>query len=291
MPAFSEDLPFILVPLLLQIPTATRDGIYTASYLGISPALREYLDETPSLQSLSPTARFLLASVATGSFAALLTQPVDTIKTRMQARHPLITRRGQAHSIETQLDISSLYSAFCLQKFRLHDWLVPANRGNNLMDSMGFLQAFLDTNKQPEYKTVRSTTRHLIESQGITALWAGLLPRLIRLCGATVILQAVRTSMIEYLESSTPQAVKNNQYKHAAYSTATAANALPALNPYDPKLFQIMAGGGAIAASSAPLAFCCFLREAAENTHACAAQCGSAIPASTALIIKREFEF
>lgn len=70
------------------------------------------------------------------------------------------------------------------------------------------LQAFLDTQKQPEYMTIRSTAQHLINSQGISALWAGIVPRLIRLCGATVILQAVRTSMIEYLERPLPEVVK-----------------------------------------------------------------------------------
>ena len=66
---------------LVQVPTATRDGLCTAGYLGLSPVLSKYFD---SLDTYSPAVRNVLAGIASGAAAALLTQPVDTVKTRMQ---------------------------------------------------------------------------------------------------------------------------------------------------------------------------------------------------------------
>lgn len=90
----------------VQIPTATRDGVYTAGYLGLSPALKESLDSMESLQTAPAAARFVLAGVASGAFAALVTQPVDTIKTRMQVQFkslqllaPLIRTERQLHDM------------------------------------------------------------------------------------------------------------------------------------------------------------------------------------------------
>ena len=44
--------------------------------------------------------------------------------------------------------------------------------------------------------------RHLIQTQGVSALWAGLLPRGIRVVGACMILQTVRTKLIELAEGA-----------------------------------------------------------------------------------------
>ena len=51
------------------------------------------------------------------------------------------------------------------------------------------MQAFVDVEKQPEYRSITSTAQHLIRSQGVASLWTGIAPRLVRLCGATIILQ------------------------------------------------------------------------------------------------------
>ena len=64
--------------------TACRDGIYTAGYLGLSPALQGQLEGMQALQGYPAAVPFVLAGIASGAFAALVTQPVDTIKTRMQ---------------------------------------------------------------------------------------------------------------------------------------------------------------------------------------------------------------
>ena len=64
--------------------TACRDGLYTAGYLGVSPVLQQLLAESSALQGASPTTVFVTAGMASGFLAAAVTQPVDTIKTRVQ---------------------------------------------------------------------------------------------------------------------------------------------------------------------------------------------------------------
>lgn len=59
----------------------------------------------------------------------------------------------------------------------------------------------------PEYTNWRTTVRHIVQTQGWTGLWAGLLPRGIRVVGACMILQTVRTQLIALAES-TPEDVE-----------------------------------------------------------------------------------
>lgn len=58
------------------------------------------------------------------------------------------------------------------------------------------------TQAHPEYANWRTTMRHLIQTQGVSALWSGLLPRGIRVVGACMILQTVRTKLIELAEGA-----------------------------------------------------------------------------------------
>ena len=48
--------------------------------------------------------------------------------------------------------------------------------------------------------------RHIVQQQGATGLWAGLLPRGIRVVGACMILQTVRTRLIALAEGTTTEA-------------------------------------------------------------------------------------
>lgn len=68
-----------------QSATAIRDSIFTASYLGLCPSLKAFLDRQQALQQAPPGTTMALAGISGGLFAAALTQPVDTAKTRMQA--------------------------------------------------------------------------------------------------------------------------------------------------------------------------------------------------------------
>jgi hypothetical protein len=65
----------------------------------------------------------------------------------------------------------------------------------------------MDVEKNPEYRSYYSTFRHLVGSRGITVLWSGLLPRSVRIIGATFILLAVRSKCVEFLEGRTHEEV------------------------------------------------------------------------------------
>ena len=64
--------------------TATRDGLYTAGYLGVSPVLQKLLTESELTKGQHPTVIFVGSGMTAGFLAAAVTQPVDTIKTRIQ---------------------------------------------------------------------------------------------------------------------------------------------------------------------------------------------------------------
>lgn len=61
-------------------------------------------------------------------------------------------------------------------------------------------QAFLDPKVHPEYATMRSSLRHLVQTNGLTSLWAGITPRAFRISTAVVILQMIRTKLISIVE-------------------------------------------------------------------------------------------
>ena len=61
-----------------------REAIYTGGYLGSAPLVKTLLEKSPQL-SERPNVALLLAGIVSGATAAVLTQPLDTAKTRMQA--------------------------------------------------------------------------------------------------------------------------------------------------------------------------------------------------------------
>ncbi|KAK9824556.1 hypothetical protein WJX72_011293 [[Myrmecia] bisecta] len=126
--------------------TAVRESVYTAGYLGLMPVLSEILSGHPAMQQFPAGTPLLLSGLTAGLAAALLTQPADTAKTRMQA--------------------------------------------------------FLNHDTHPQYRTAVSTLRFIASTQGIGSLWAGIAPRAFRIVGATFILNGVRTQLTDLLEGS-----------------------------------------------------------------------------------------
>ena len=53
---------------------------------------------------------------------------------------------------------------------------------------------------QEEYATLQSTLRHIVRTEGLGSLFAGIAPRAFRIAGAVIILQSVRNSLISLVE-------------------------------------------------------------------------------------------
>ena len=62
-------------------------------------------------------------------------------------------------------------------------------------------QALLDMSASPKYRTATATARTVIEERGVTALWAGLAPRAVRIVGATFILNGTRNALVNLVEA------------------------------------------------------------------------------------------
>ena len=63
---------------------AVREAIYTAGYLGLAPVITSHLSTTDYFKD-SPLLASISGACAAGTIAAILTHPVDTVKTIIQA--------------------------------------------------------------------------------------------------------------------------------------------------------------------------------------------------------------
>ncbi|KAG0575421.1 hypothetical protein KC19_5G002800 [Ceratodon purpureus] len=91
------------------IPCLVREAVYTATYLGVNPILHEEVmkvscEGSKSGMKLTPTWALVLASCISGTTATVITQPIDTIKTRMQANVDLIKYRKMGSAFRTIMD-------------------------------------------------------------------------------------------------------------------------------------------------------------------------------------------
>ena len=65
------------------------------------------------------------------------------------------------------------------------------------------MQAYVIPKETPEYRSSISTMQHVIkQGGGIGALWSGIAPRAFRVVGATFILNATRTFIVDQLEAA-----------------------------------------------------------------------------------------
>ena len=69
----------------LQVATGIRESVYTGSYLGLCPVLQDYISGTSLAMQGPPGTALVVSGISAGLFASVVTQPIDTAKTRMQA--------------------------------------------------------------------------------------------------------------------------------------------------------------------------------------------------------------
>lgn len=62
------------------------------------------------------------------------------------------------------------------------------------------MQAFPDKETHPQYRSIASTGRHIVATEGVGTLWAGLAPRAFRIVCAVFILTATRNACVDFLE-------------------------------------------------------------------------------------------
>lgn len=165
----------------LQPITMMRESLYAAGYLGVAPLLREALEQQPGVRSM-PGGPLILSGISAGLLATVTTQPADTIKTRMQVGHLVAATRVCTGA-------ASSFAAFHFLPLHLapHPFLLSG-------------QAFPDAAIHPEYRSTLSTVRHIVTSEGIGTLWAGLLPRSIRIVCAVFILNGTRNTLVDMME-------------------------------------------------------------------------------------------
>ena len=125
--------------------TVAREAFYSCGYLASVPSLREARPDLP----------LAACAVASGLGAAVLTQPLDTVKTVMQSN--LVQPRDDAA-------VSDVRRA------------APAGgRGAERLGGLGY----------------GATAAALVNEGGVLSLWRGLVPRGARIVGATFILSLV----------------------------------------------------------------------------------------------------
>jgi len=100
---------------------ALRESVYTAGYLGLSPVVTAHLQQTTTFSN-SPLASKITGACLAGIMAAIVTHPVDTAKTVIQADigvkvHPN-SRTAFMHLLNTE-GVSSLYRGFVPRTVRI----------------------------------------------------------------------------------------------------------------------------------------------------------------------------
>jgi hypothetical protein len=68
------------------------------------------------------------------------------------------------------------------------------------------MQAFTDVAAYPQYATMTSAARHIVQTEGAGTLFAGLVPRALRIVCAVFILTGTRNALIDKLEASRERA-------------------------------------------------------------------------------------
>lgn len=68
------------------------------------------------------------------------------------------------------------------------------------------LQALCSSEEYPQYRSLLSTARYILQTEGVGGFFAGLLPRAFRICGAVIILNSSRSTIVGLIDSRRGQA-------------------------------------------------------------------------------------
>lgn len=90
------------------------------------------------------------------------------------------------------------------------------------------LQAFPDSEQYPQYRSMLSTVQHMLSTEGTAALFRGLLPRVLRNCGAVIILNRCMTEMVDFIDD---HRIRQARSAAAAEEKAKAGEAAGAAAP------------------------------------------------------------
>mmetsp|Transcript_1628 Transcript_1628/g.4460 ORF Transcript_1628/g.4460 Transcript_1628/m.4460 type:complete len:308 (-) Transcript_1628:80-1003(-) len=100
---------------------ASREAIYTAGYLGLAPVVTHRLIRATN-QSIDPLLAKVCGACLAGTAAALVTHPIDTVKTVLQSdmdRHRWKTARQSFGKLLEQGGVASLYRGVVPRTVRL----------------------------------------------------------------------------------------------------------------------------------------------------------------------------
>lgn len=96
-----------------MVPTVIREAIFTGAYLGVIPVLKEHMVASrPDLFEKRPHYANVIASVAAGVASTFVTQPFDTIKTRMQANLDVPAYRTMSRTAASMMQEGGLRTIF-----------------------------------------------------------------------------------------------------------------------------------------------------------------------------------
>ncbi|KAK9843463.1 hypothetical protein WJX81_004159 [Elliptochloris bilobata] len=150
----------------------------TAVQMGANRYIESVLLSADPSRPLSPAER-IGAALTAGATSAVLSCPAELLMIQQQ-------RTGESLLVAARrVGLRQLYRGLSV---------TAAREGIYTGCYLGLSPA------HPEYNNWRTTVRHITQTQGTSGLWAGLLPRGIRVVGACMILQTVRTRLIELAE-------------------------------------------------------------------------------------------
>eukprot|EP00887_Chlorella_sp_A99_P001559 scaffold8.g1559.t1 len=165
----------------------------TASQFGMNRLLEQSLKRGLDIEELGSAGRIGVAMGA-GSFSALFGAPAEFVVIQQQKSGRSLA--AEARHIVAEHGLLKVYKG-----------LVPTVARESLY-AAGYLgvcpmlrealerqpAAFPDSTQYPQYRSTLSTVRHIVQTEGVGMLWAGLLPRSFRIVCAVFILNGTRNT-------------------------------------------------------------------------------------------------